>query len=121
MQYNIFVYNEEETLNRTQDDQLPDLVFQIRKLETDEELDLTGYSVDLTMRKTGATGVPKINREECIEIDKIVGKFKYEFLSEDVDDYGTFEIDLALIDVQDRRQTITKRLTMNIRKNLVTG
>ena len=121
MQYNIFVYNEEESLNRTQDDQLPDLMFQIRKLETDEEVDLTGLIVDLTMRKTGATGTPKINREECVEIDKTIGKFKYEFSPADVDDYGTFEIDLALIDSQDRRQTITSRLAMNIRKNLVTG
>ncbi|MFQ3675720.1 MAG: BppU family phage baseplate upper protein [Endomicrobiia bacterium] len=121
MQYDIFVYNELETLNRTQDDQLPDLNFQIRDLKTAEEIDLTGYNVDLTMRKIGATGIAKINRKDCIPIDILVGKFKYEFMPEDVNDYGTFEIEISLKDNNDKRKTIAKRLVMNIRKNLTIG
>lgn len=111
------IFNEEQTLNRIKSDLLPELSIQIYDNSTIPftEIDLTGKTVTFSMKKFKATEA-KISNQLFTEVDEATGQYKFEFEATDVDEIGTYNCEIAIVDTGKKR-TLDRKFQIVISDN----
>ena len=99
MIYDFIILNEEQALNRVKGDQLPDLDVQIydNSVIPFTEVDLTALSVSFSMKKLKTT-TPKIDDQPFTLVTAANGLIKFEFQTNQVDEIGTYDCEIKVID-----------------------